>query len=248
MHNISQSITQNSLINQLKPIYFWGGISTLIVILLTILDIIAGSVLTSDLSSLTQSATEKFNLINENRLLGLYHFDFLNMIVSLIMIPSFLALYIVHSKELNMPALFSLLFFLTGTTIFITNNSALTMLDLSNKYISATTNEERIIFAAAGEAMIAKGAHGGFGVFPGFFLITMSELVISIVMLKGKVFSKTTSVCGVAGTSLLIFYLVLVTFYPPARSIAMIIAVPGGLLSLAWMILYTKKFFQLARQ
>jgi len=93
--------------------------------------------------------------------------------------------------------------------------------------------------------MIARGGHGGYGVFPGFLLVTLSELLISLVMLKGKVFSDAASYSGIAGTFLLIVYLIFVTFIPSFKTVAIILAAPGGLLSLAWMIMYARKLFKL---
>lgn len=241
----------NSVSNQLynlMSVCKWGGVATIIVILLTVVDVIAGSMLGGDLTSIPQSAVGRFTQFNENSFLGLYNLDLLNMIVSVIMIPSFLALFIIHREDVYIPALLALTVFTIGTTIFIANNSALAMLELSKKFVSATSDEQRMLISAAGETLITRGAHGGYGVFPGFLLITLSELLISVVMLKGKVFSKTTAVFGIAGTSMLIVYLIFVTFIPSFKTVAMILAAPGGLLSLVWMIMYTTKLFKFSAQ
>ncbi len=245
MTQIDDSFNRES---NLKSVCKWGGIASIIVILLTVVDIITGSMLGGDLTSIPQSAVGRFAQFNKNSLLGLYNLDLLNIVVSVIMIPSFLALFVVHTKDVFITALLALIAFTIGTTIFIANNSALPMLELSKKYVYASSDEQRMLISAAGEAFISRGAHGGYGVFPGFFLITLSELLISVAMLKGKVFTKTTSVLGIAGTSMLVVYLVFVTFIPSFKTVAMILAAPGGLLSLVWMMMYTRKLFKLSVQ
>jgi drug/metabolite transporter superfamily protein YnfA len=232
---------------KIKRIYFLGAVTTSIVICLTLLDIIIGSIAGGDLSMIPQSAVDKFIQLQENKWLGLYNLDLLNLVVSVIMIPGFLALYFALKNEDSSFALLSLITFTIGTTVFISNNSALPMLDLSQKYFSATTEDQSIFFAAGAEALIAKGAHGSFGVFPGFILITLSEVFISFLMLQTRIFSKATSYIGISGTILLLIYLIIVTFVPSAKPIAIILAGPGGILSLIWMIMFSIKLFKLAK-
>lgn len=230
-----------------KKIYKTGAIASVIVICLTLLDIVVGSVSGGDLTTVPQLAVDKFAQLHENRLLGLYNLDLLNFIVSVVMIPTFMALFFALRSEDSADSLFSLIIFSIGTTVFIANNSALPMLDLSQKFNSAPNEDQRALFAAAGEALIAKGAHGTAGVFPGFLLITLSELYISYIMVKTRIFSKATGYIGISGTTLLLIYLVLITFVPSAKASAMIIVAPGGILSLIWMIMYTRKLFQLTK-
>jgi hypothetical protein len=66
-------------------------------------------------------------------------------------------------------------------------------------------------------------------------------------MLKGKIFSKVTAYLGILGGTLLLIYLILVTFTPDINTMAMMVATPGGLLSMAWLIMFTIKLFKLRR-
>jgi hypothetical protein len=52
-----------------------------------------------------------------------------------------------------------------------------------------------------------------------------------------KVFKKTVSCFGIIGNTLLLAYILLVTFVPSIESIAVAIAAPGGLASLAWLLM-----------
>jgi len=231
---------------QWKTIYKIGAITTIIVLCGIILDMVVGTITGGNIAELPQTAIERFNQFKENGLLGLYNLDLLNIINQIILIPSIFALYAAH-RETNKPfALLSLILFLIGTTIFVTSNTALTMLDLSQKYFAAGSEEQRMLIAAAGEAMLAKGSHGSLGVFIGFALPTVANALISCVMLNGKIFSRTTSYFGIIGNMLMVIYIIMVTFMPAVEKMALVFAMPAGLLLMAWMIMFTMKLFKLS--
>ncbi len=230
---------------QWKSIYLLGGVTTLIVIMGTILDIIVGTVTGGDLSSIPQTAIDKFAQFQNNWLLGLYNLDMLNFFTTILMIPTYFALCAAHRRVNIAYSVLATIIYFIGATVFISNNIALTMLELSNKYAVSTAEAQKNLFAAAGEAMIARGAHGSPGAFPGFILSAIASLVMSYAMLKGKIFGKPTAFTGILGSALLIVYLILVTFVPAIKNVAVIIAAPGGLLALAWMIMFTIRLFKL---
>ena len=124
-----------------------------------------------------------------------------------------------------------------GTTIFVCTNSALPMLELSNKYYLLVDETQKTLIAAAGEALLIRGAHGGLGVFIGFVFLTIANICMSLVMLHGRIINRITSYLGTIGYSLLLAYILLATFVPSTHSIAVIIAAPGGLLTLAWVLM-----------
>ncbi|MFZ5354237.1 MAG: DUF4386 family protein [Bacillota bacterium] len=235
-------------IHQWKRIYLIGGIAALLSFFFTLSDIIIGSAKGVNLAELPQTAIERFLEFQQNWLLGLYHLDFLNAVISIIMIPAYFALFAVHRKR-NLPyAALSLVIFIIGTTIFVATNSALPMLELSSKYFSTSDETQKMLFAAAGEAMLIRGGHGSLGVFIGFLFSSVASLCMSIVMVNGKVFSRMVSYFGVIGNMLLFIYILLVTFVPAVKSIAVMLAAPGGLLALAWVFMYGIKLIKLGRQ
>lgn len=68
--------------------------------------------------------------------------------------------------------------FLFRSVVMVANNVALPMLELSNKYYSTTTESQKTLYAAAGESMLARGAHGSPGIFPGFFIPNVANLIM----------------------------------------------------------------------
>jgi len=240
-----QTIENEKTEKQWQSIYKLGGVTALIVILGTILDIIIGTAIGGDLSTIPQTAIGRFSQFQDNWLLGLYNLDMLNLITTILLIPTYFALCAAHRRVNISYALLATILYFIGAAVFITNNTALAMLELSSRYAAATTEVQRTLLAAAGEALIAKGTHGSFGVFPGFLLLSIGSLAMSYAMLAGKIFSKSTAYAGILGSILLLIYIILVTFVPGTKNVAMMIAAPGGLLALAWMIMFTIKLFRL---
>ncbi len=225
-------LKQNEI--QWKSIYVLGGIFAILSLIAVVLDILIGSSTGGNLSELPQTAVERFTQFQQNAWLGLYNLDLLNTINQLISIPVYFALYAALCKSNKPFALLALIIFLLGTTIFVSNNTALPMLELSRKYSQADESQKTLL-AAAGEAMLARSEHGSLGAFFSFLLPTISALIISSVMLKGKVFSN----------GLMLIYILLVTFMPTIKNMAMAFAMPGGLLLLTWMVMITLRLFRL---
>lgn len=230
-----------------KKFYFVGGCAAMTSFALTLFDIIFGSMTSGNLSILPHTAIERFNEFQQSTFMGLYRLDFLNLISYMIMLFAYFAIVMAHQKENNPESIFAGLLAFVGTTIFISTNKALAMLNLSNKYFMTSNFAQRNLFAAAGEAMLASGEHGGLGVFIGFFILTCASLSISVVMLKGHVFSRVNSILGIVGHLLLLVYVIGVTFVPSMKAFAVIIAAPGGLMALAWIFLLSVKLIKLSK-
>ncbi len=232
---------------QWKSIYTLGGGIALVVVLATIFDIIIGTTLGSDLSAVPKTAVDRFAQFQDNWLVGLYYLDFLNFSTAILMIPTYFALFAAHRRANTVYPMLGMIIYFIAAAVFITNNIALPMLELSYKFAASTIEAQRNLFAAAGEAMLARGGHGSMGAFPGFILSAVASVVMSYGMLKGRVFSRATAYAGILGGSLLSVYLVLVTFIPEMKGTAVMLAAPGGLLALAWTIMFTVRLFQLGR-
>ena len=243
----NQIHVSDSAEKQWKSIYMLACLTTILVIIGSLLDIFISFTLGGDLSGLPITAVDRFSQFHNNWLLGLYNLDMLNLVTTIFMIPTYLAIYVAHRRGNIAYVKLAMMIFVIGTTVFITNNTALPMLELSKSYFASSNETQRILFAAAGESMLARGAHGSPGAFLGFALSSMASIVMSVGMLKGGIFSKATAYVGISGGILLLGYLILVTFAPEVKTVAMIVATPGGLFSIAWLIMVAVKLFQLWR-
>ena len=233
---------------QWKSIYNLGALATIFALTGILLDVVIGNVTGGDLSSLPQTSIDRFTEFHDNKFLGLYHLDLLNIIVQMILIPTYFALYVVHRNVNNVFGSLALIIFLFGSTIMVTNNTALSMLELSNKFYSTTIETQKAYYAAAGESMLAQGAHGSPGIFLGFFIPNIANLIMSLVMLKGGIFGKINSWIGVIGSVLMLLYVILVNFGSGIENMATVFAMPGGILLMVWMIMFTSRLFKLGNK
>jgi hypothetical protein len=238
-------LSEENMEKQWKSIYTLGGIVTIIALTGVLLDLIIGNITGGNLLALPQTSIDRFAQFHDSTFLGLYNLDLLNIIIQMVLIPAYFALFAVHRNVNKAYRLLALLVFLFGSVIMVANNTALPMLELSNKYYSTTIESQKALYAAAGESLLAQGAHGSPGIFLGFFIPNIANLIMSFVMLKGRIFSKTNSWLGVIGSVLMMLYVILVNFGTRVENMATAFAMPGGLLLMTWMILFTIKLFKL---
>lgn len=220
-----------------KGVYAAGGIAALFVALASLADIAIGFSLGGDLTALPHTAIDRFIQFRQSPWLGLYSLDLLNVLTTFVLVAAFLGLYAAHRRIERALATLAMIVELVGATVFVANNAALPMLALSAKYTATTTEAQRALLAGAGEAMLARGEHGSPGVFLGFFLLSIAGILMSWAILKGRVFNRATAWTGILSNSLLLAYVVLVTFVPGTKSAASLISAPGGVLAIAWLIL-----------
>jgi len=231
--------------NHSRFVYKAGAVAAIIVVIGSIFDIIIGISLGSDLTAIPKNAVDRFALFQVNVLKSLYYLDFLNLVTLVISLPAIFALY--WAMKSYRPALttLALIVFAIGITLFISNNTALQMAQLSYKYNHTQDQMQQFFLSGLGDFLIAKGSHGSAGVFFGFFFVLVSEMLISFAMLSKEVFSKWTGVTGILGTLLMLIYIFLITFVPGTQQKAMILSMPGGLLLMAWMLMYSIRLFKL---
>lgn len=80
---------------------------------------------------------------------------------------------------------------LIGTVAFVASRPAFEMLTLSNAYAAATTDAQRAAYLAAGQASLA--VFDGTAFWVSYILGSVGGIVISVVILQGAVFSRTTA-------------------------------------------------------
>jgi hypothetical protein len=229
-----------------KSLYKVAGTAALLALLVMVLEIFitllpGGGRTESGVSTIT----DWFDLFQNNWFMGLRNLGLMNIISIISGIPIYLALYAAH-RQVNKAyaALASILFFI-GLSIYIANNTAFPMLALSGKYLAATTDAQKSLIVGAGEALLAQGESHTPGTFPGFFLCEIAGILISLVMLHGKVFSKLSAYTGIVGSGFLFIFEICSAFVPSLFQTAMIFVAIGGISSLLWYVLIARKFFQL---
>jgi hypothetical protein len=217
-----------------KLLYRLGGAAALTMVGIIVIQMI---VFMTAPPPLEGTAIDWFELFQRNRLIGLIDFELLMIVYTILSIPMTLALYFALRKtDQAFSALFVLLG-LVGVMCFIAARPALEMLYLSDQFALASTETQKSLLLAAGEAKLATFHGTAFQT--SYLLGSINGLVVSLVMLKSKVFSKATAYIRL-GSSLFDFGL-----YIPV--IGTFLSIFSVLFLFVWNIMVARRLFQLVR-
>jgi hypothetical protein len=241
MGKMSKLSNQNSL---WKVLYKVGGAAAIGAVLVGIVEILITFLPGG--SAAQETVIDWFNLYQENWFMGLRNMGLLNLILNSLAILTYTAIYGAHRRNRyqSIAGLAAVIAFI-GIAVFFATNRAFSMLELSRLYTAATSEQYRMTLEAAGNALLVVGASHTPGTFAGFALTEMAGILISFVMLKSDVFSKTTAILGLIGFSVLLIFEFTSSFIAGLDSATMLLAAFGGILTMGWYILVAKRFFQL---
>jgi hypothetical protein len=184
------------------------------------------------------TAIDSFTLFQNNRLAGLMSLDLMYLASNVLAIPVLLALYVAlrRASESFMAIATALGF--VGIVALFASRPAFDMLYLSDQYAAATTDAQRAMFLAAGEAMLAIFNGTAFQMH--YILGSVALLMSSVVMLRSSIFSKATAYVGMIA-NVLVFGL-----YVPKIGIYLSIlsVMPFYVI---WYILIARRLLQLGR-
>src|SRR5574341_86918 len=156
-------------------LYKLGAVAALLAVLIALVDILLTFLPAGAEPPGTMTAIDWFRLFDENCFFGLRNLGLLpNVLTLFLLISLFLALYAAHQQVNREFAALALILSLVGTAIYLSNNAAFPMWALSNKYVAATTEAQRTLLAAAGEAILARGEDFTPGAFTGFLLAELA--------------------------------------------------------------------------
>lgn len=224
-----------------KGLYKLGGITALIVVVGPLAEVLIGFLPgVARVSQGTVTVIDWFTLFQNHWFIGLRNLGLLNIVGAVLLAPTFFAIYSALRHDDEAYGAFGTILFFVGIAVYLASNRAFSMLSLSGQYASATTDSQRSLLIAAGQAMLAEGQTRA-----GILLIEFASLVISVVMLRGKVFSKATAYAGILGNALLIVVEIILAFVPTLLGVGMVIAVGGGLSIMAWYLLVGRRLLQL---
>jgi hypothetical protein len=232
--------------SNMKRIYKIGGMAALLTLVVAfgemVITFLPGG------NAPVETVIDWFTQIQNNWFMGLRNLGLLNIVMFALGIPMYFALYTAHRKVNKAFGALAMIISFIGVAVFFATNRAFSMLELSGQYAQATTDAQRSMFAAAGQAMLSVGRSHSLGTFISFFLGELAGILMSVVMLRGKIFSKATALTGIIGFTLLLIFEVCTSFIPVLNEVAMIFAMGGGLLNITWLILLGRRLFQLVRK
>jgi hypothetical protein len=226
-----------------NSLYKLGGVAALLAVLTGLVEIIITFLPGGNVSP--ETVSDWFTLFQNNWFLGFRNLGLLNIVLTSLAIPIFLALYAAHRQDNPAYAVLAMILSFIGVAVFFATNRAFPMLSLSSQYASAATDAQRSMIAAAGQAMLAVGQSHTPGTFIGFFLSEVAGITISVVMLQSKVFSKAAAYTGILGFGLLLIFEVCASF-APASGMAMVFAMSGGILTMVWYTLIARRLYTIS--
>lgn len=183
-----------------------------------------------------ETAVGWFALFQSNKLAGLLAFEGLFVVNAVLGIATTLALYLLLRRVNESWMTIALALGLVEAVAFVVARPAIEVLYLSEQYAAATTEAQKTLLLAAGEAMWATfhgtAFHVGYNIFSIYFLI------VALVMLRSNIFGKITGYIGI-GTAILNWGL-----YVPMLGLALsaISVFPLAI----WNILIARKLFQIS--
>lgn len=189
------------------------------------------------------TAAEAFRLLQSDRIVGLLRLDLPTVVAMPLYYFVFLGLFAALKRTDWANAILSTSLAFVGVTLLLATPTALSMIALSQKYAAATTEATRTQFLAAGEAILATDIWHGTGAIMGGILVQSGAVLISVVMFRSSVFSRTTAYLGILVHGLDLARIVFGLFLPVSGVVLMAIAGP---LYPVWFFLVGQRLLKLA--
>jgi hypothetical protein len=224
-----------------KNLYTIGGAAAL----LQLVSIVSYSVILAVLGSKPASAAEYFAIHQSSPLAAILRSDFLLLFLVGGYFGTFPALYLSLRKVSPAAAMFATLFTFVAVTVCFATESTFALRYLAEKYALAATEAQRAQLLAAGEAAIASDLWNSSGAYVSGLLMQGGGIIISLVMLRSKDFSKVTAVAGLLGNA---FDLTQHLLHPWAPSISAPIQMLMGPFYLVWFPMLARDLFRLGRK
>jgi hypothetical protein len=179
---------------------------------------------------------EWFRLFQRSWLLGLLSLDLLLMIIYVLLIPIFLALFGALRRHSESWMALGTVLGLVSVAAYLASNTAFEMLNLSNQYATATTEAQRTELLVAGRAMLVT--YQGTAFHASYIIGSLAGVIISAVMLRSTTFGKGPGYAGILGNG------VGLGLYLPV--VGVMVSAASGVILWVWLLLLTHRFFRLS--
>jgi hypothetical protein len=224
-----------------KSLYTIGGLAALA----QLAAILALLVVQFSLGPKPATAEEYFLIQQNSPLAAVLRGDFLLLFLIGAYLGTFPALYMALKRLSPTAVLFATLFTLIAVTGCFMSEATFALLHLGSQYASATNEAARAQLVAAGQAVIASDLWNSSGAYVGGILLQGSGVIISLVMLRSRDFSKVTAITGLLGNA---FDLMQHILHPFAPSVSTPIQMFMGIFYFVWFPMLARDFFKLAKR
>ncbi len=187
-----------------------------------------------------------FTLLQESRFVGLALLDVVDLVNYALLGLIFLALYGALRRASKSATVIAAASGLVGIAVYFASNQAFSILSLSDQHAAATTETQRTMLLAAGEALLAMHNPGviyqGTGIYVSLLLVTLAALAFSLVMLRSSIFGRVTALVGIVATVSQLGYFVALPFAPAILALPFVISAP---FRVTWYVLIALKLLRL---
>lgn len=188
-----------------------------------------------------RTVVDWFTLLQSQQFVTLRDMGLLNMVTISCSVVVYFALLGLHRRTHAQAATLALILACLSAAIYVANNTALPMLTLSRQYAAAANPTQKALWAAAGQALLAREDLTA-GAFPGFFFGEIAGILMALVVLRGRIFHRWEAWTSLLGTACLLFFNVCAAFIPALYdSVMLIFGAGGGLLNLVWYVLVARR-------
>lgn len=214
---------------QWRPLLKLATVSAVIVVIM-----IPIQALVFILSPPPQTVLEYFALFEHSPALGLLDLDLLLTIDYLVMIPFYLALFVIIRRVAGAWALVALVVGLFGLILYLFSREAtFSMWQLSTQYASSATEAQRAAQIAAGQTLLTLYNGGSFAI--SYLLGAISTLIFSVVMLRHRIYGRLPGIVGIiTGITMLV--------PPNVGQIGVVVALLSLIPTVIWLILLFRAF------
>lgn len=224
-----------------KSLFFIGGVAAFA----QLAAIVGYSIAFAILGPKFTTAEEFYLIYQDNPLASFLRGDFLLLVLIGLYLGTFPALF-VALREVNpiYTALATLFTILTVSGTFATE-STFALKHLGEQYVATTNQAVRDQLVAAARAVIASDMWNSSGAYAGGILLQGSGVMISVIMLRSKNFSKVTAYSGIIANG---FDLLQHVLHPFAPAIAAPIQMFMGVFYLVWFPMLGWDMLKIARR
>jgi len=193
-------------------------------------------------STVPTTALEWFTLLEKNKLVGLILLGIVDLINYVLVGLIFLAVYGALRKVNNVAMGLAIILSMISISVFFASNQAIGFLNLNEQFQAATSDGQRSLYLAAGEALSANIQ--GTGWYVSLLLIYLAGIIISLVMLQSNIFNKTTAWTGILANSFGLLLFPTLIFAPAIMWLPPSLSAPFRVI---WYVLIALKLFKLAK-
>ena len=196
------------------------------------------------------SALEWFQVLKDYPYVGLSWLGLRDMVNYVLVVLFFLALYTAlksHAPSLMLVAITS---GILAAGVYLVSNQAFALLGLSHRFAEASSEAQRAIYLAAGESLLAihnpRGLPDlGTGSHLSLFFVFTAGLLFSVVMLRSKVFNRTTAILGLLTNIFGLLYFPLLVFAPAYNWISPTLSAPFRVI---WYVMSALRLLKISKK